>query len=68
MRVLFIYPNLNAEEGFNHGIADLSGCLRARGHETGRINVNEALYDVPSDEEIVEQVRAWNPGLVAHHS
>lgn len=65
MRVLFVYPNLNAEEGFNHGIADLSGCLRARGHVTGLININEALYDVPSDEQIVEQVRAWNPGFVA---
>lgn len=65
MRVLFIYPNLNAEEGFNHGIADLSGSLRAHGHETGLININDALYDVPSDDEIVEQVRAWNPGLLA---
>ena len=65
MRVLFIYPNLNAEEGFNHGIADLSGGLRARGHVTGLINLNEALYDVPTDAGIVEQVRAWGPGLVA---
>ncbi|MEP0843932.1 MAG: B12-binding domain-containing radical SAM protein [Phycisphaerae bacterium] len=65
MRILFIYPNLNAEEGFNHGIADLSGCLRARGHVTGLININEALYDVPSDDQIVEQVRAWRPDLLA---
>lgn len=65
MRVLFIYPNLNAEEGFNHGIADLSGCLKARGHETGLININEALYDVPSDDEIVEQVRAWRADFLA---
>ncbi len=65
MRVLFLYPNLNAEEGFNHGIADLSGCLKAHGHVTGLININEALYDVPSDEQIVEQVRAWRPDLVA---
>ncbi len=65
MRVLFIYPNLNAEEGFNHGIAALSGCLRARGHETGLININEALYRVPTDEQIVEQVRAWGPEFVA---
>ncbi|HSW45162.1 MAG TPA: radical SAM protein [Phycisphaerae bacterium] len=65
MRVLFLYPNLNAEEGFNHGVADLSGALRARGHVTGLININEALYDVPTDEQIVEQVRAWKPDLVA---
>src|SRR5262245_37121259 len=65
MRVLFIYPNLNAEEGFNHGIADLSGCLKAHGHTTGLININEALYDVPSDDQIVEQVKAWKPDFVA---
>lgn len=65
MRVLFVYPNLNAEEGFNHGIADLSGCLKAHGHTTGLINLNEALYDVPSDDQIVEQVRVWKPDLVA---
>lgn len=65
MRVLFIYPNLNAEEGFNHGVADLSGCLKARGHETGLININEALYAVPTDDEIVERARAWRPGFIA---
>jgi|GEM_PF-74812 len=65
MRVLFIYPNLNAEEGFNHGVADLSGCLKARGHQTGLININDALYAVPSDDVIVERVRAWQPDLVA---
>src|SRR5512140_3114366 len=65
MRILFIYPNLNAEEGFNHGIADLSGCLRARGHQTALININEALYEVPSDEKIIEQVRAWSPEFIA---
>ena len=65
MRVLFVYPNLNAEEGFNHGVADLSGALRACGHKTGLININEALYEVPTDEQIVEQVRAWRPDLLA---
>lgn len=65
MRVLFIYPNLNAEEGFNHGVAVLSGALKARGHETGLININEALYDVPTDEEVVERVRVFAPDLVA---
>lgn len=65
MRVLFVYPNLNAEEGFNHGVAVLSGALRARGHETHLININEALYDVPTDEEVIDQVREFDPGLVA---
>ncbi len=65
MRVLFIYPNLNAEEGFNHGVADLSGCLKARGHTTGLLNINEALYTVPTDEQIVKLVRQWRPDFIA---
>ena len=64
MRVLLMYPNLNAEEGFNHGIAALSGCLKARGHETGLININEALYDVPTNEQIVDDVRAFRPDVI----
>ena len=65
MRVLFVYPNLNAEEGFNHGTAVLSGCLRARGHETGLLNINEALYTIGTDAQIVELVAGWRPDLVA---
>ncbi|MHC4441164.1 MAG: B12-binding domain-containing radical SAM protein [Planctomycetota bacterium] len=65
MRVLFIYPNLNAEEGFNHGVAALSGGLKARGHTTGLININEALYQVPSQQRIVQQIQAFKPDLIA---
>jgi len=65
MRVLFVYPNLNAEEGFNHGIAALSGCLKARGHVTGLININEALYKIPAEDEIAERIKAWKPDFVA---
>jgi len=65
MHVLFIWPNLNAEEGFSHGIASLSGCLKARGHTTSLICLNEALYEIPSNEQIVQQVRESRAGLVA---
>jgi len=65
MRVLFIWPNLNAEEGFNHGIAALSGALKARGHETALINLNEALEPVPPNDQIVARVRSYGPDMVA---
>ncbi len=65
MRVLFIYPNLNAEEGFNHGVAALSGGLKLRGHITGLLNINEAMYKIPADEAIAETVRQWRPDFVA---
>ena len=63
-KVFFIYPNLNAQEGFNHGIAALSGALKAAGVETELLHLNEHLYPVPSMEEIAERVRRFDPHLV----
>jgi len=64
MRVLFVYPNLYTQMGFNHGLASLSAVLKRAGHETRLVNLNENLPPVPSDAELVELVRAWRPGLI----
>jgi radical SAM superfamily enzyme YgiQ (UPF0313 family) len=64
MRVLFIYPNVRCQIGFNYGVASLSAVLRAAGHETGLINLNEKLAPIPSAEEVAEEVAAFRPGLV----
>ena len=63
-RVLFIYPNLNTQEGFNHGIAALSGAVRATGAETKLLNLNETLNTVPALEEILTQARDFDPDLI----
>ncbi len=65
MHVLFIWPNLNAEEGFSHGIACLSGALKARGHRTSLMNINEAFGPVPSQEEIIGRIGELRPDLIA---
>jgi radical SAM superfamily enzyme YgiQ (UPF0313 family) len=43
MRVLFIYPNLNAQIGFNYGISYISGLLKEEGIETFLLNINGEL-------------------------
>ena len=43
MKVLFIYPNINAQIGFNYGISYISGLLKANNIETCLLNVNEKL-------------------------
>jgi len=63
-KVLFIYPNLNAQEGFNHGTAALSGALKAMGAETRLIHLNDALYGTLSIEEIAERVLDFDPHLI----
>jgi radical SAM superfamily enzyme YgiQ (UPF0313 family) len=65
MRVLFVYPNLYTQMGFNHGLASLSACLREAGHETQLVNLNENLPPVPSREELFALIAAWRPGLIA---
>ena len=65
MRVLFVYPNLYTQMGFNHGLASLSACLKERGHETRLVNLNENLPPVPSRDDLLEELRSWRPGLIA---
>ncbi len=64
MRVLFVYPNLYTQMGFNHGLASLSAVLKRAGHETRMVNLNENLPPVPTDEEFVALVKEWRPGLI----
>src|SRR5688572_18357259 len=65
MRVLFVYPNLYTQMGFNHGLASLSACLQRAGHETRLVNLNENLPPVPTREDLFALVAEWRPGLIA---
>ncbi len=64
MRVLFVYPNLYTQMGFNHGLASLSAVLKRAGHETRLVNLNENLPPTPSNEDVLAQIREFKPGLV----
>ena len=64
MRILLIYPNLDAPAGSNHGVASLAGVLKARGHEMDLWQVCEKLEPVPTSAEIVDYIRETKPGLV----
>ncbi|MBS3763503.1 MAG: B12-binding domain-containing radical SAM protein, partial [Planctomycetes bacterium] len=64
MRILFIYPNIDCQIGFNYGLAFLSSVLQREGHETKLLNVNEKL-DFPLDpDRICREVRDYDPDLV----
>lgn len=66
MRVLFIYPSIDCPPGINHGIASLSGVLKAHGHETDLVHVCEQLWPIPSVEQVKARVREFRPELIAH--
>jgi len=64
MKVLFIYPNLNAQVGFNYGIAFLSACLKERGHSTALLNINENVGFELDLARIRKEVAAFAPDLI----
>ncbi len=64
MRILFVYPNLQAQIGFNYGVAYLSAVLRQNGHDTKLLNINENL-DYPLDmKRILGDLEEFSPDLV----
>ncbi|HVN96843.1 MAG TPA: radical SAM protein, partial [Syntrophorhabdaceae bacterium] len=64
MRVLFIYPNLNTQIGFNYGISYISGLLKQEGIETYLININEKLGFPLNHDRIRKEVLSIKPDLI----
>ncbi|MHC4469852.1 MAG: B12-binding domain-containing radical SAM protein [Planctomycetota bacterium] len=64
MRVLFVYPSIDCPVGFNHGLAAMSGVLKAEGHETRLLHVNEGLGPIPTVDDVLALVEEYEPGVV----
>jgi len=64
MNILFVYPNIDAQIGFNYGVAFLSAVLRERGHRTALINVNDKLGYPLDLERIARDTAAFAPDLI----
>jgi radical SAM superfamily enzyme YgiQ (UPF0313 family) len=64
MRILFVYPNINTQVGFNYGISYISGFLKSRGIETGLLSINEKLGYPLDMERIRRNVLAFNPDII----
>ena len=64
MRVLFIYPNLNCQIGFNYGLGQMSAILKQAGHETGLLNVNDKLGFAMDLGRIKREALAFKPDLI----
>ena len=64
MKIALIYPSIDAPPGINHGLAAMSGILKAHGHEVSLLHVCEHLWPVPPAEEVVAWLRAEASDLV----
>lgn len=64
MKILFVYPNIDAQVGFNYGLAFISAVLKQHGHITRLLNINEKLTEIPADSQIKQFVEDYNPDLI----
>jgi len=64
MKVLFIFPNIDCPAGMHHGIASISAVLKKNGHQTRLIHINENLWPIPTNQEILEIVGDYQPGII----
>lgn len=63
-RILFIYPNINTQVGFNYGISYISSFLKKKGIETSLLNINEKLGYPLDLERIEKDVLRWAPDII----
>jgi anaerobic magnesium-protoporphyrin IX monomethyl ester cyclase len=64
MRVLFIYPNVGCQIGFNYGLAHISAVLKAAGHEVRLLDVCEKLDPDVEPSSVAQRVAELEPGIV----
>ncbi|MEI6153154.1 MAG: radical SAM protein [Deltaproteobacteria bacterium] len=64
MKVLFIYPNINAQIGFNYGLSYISSLLKAHNIETYLLNVNDKLGYPLDLNRIKEDILSIKPDLI----
>lgn len=68
MRILFIYTDIGISVGYSCGIGVLSAYLKKYGHETKLVHVSDELDYSLNVEKIVQDVKDYDPGLIAFSS
>lgn len=64
MKIMFIYTDIGISVGYSCGIGVLSAYLKDAGHDTRLLHVSDELDYTLDVEKIVEDVKAYNPGLI----
>ena len=64
MKVLFIYPNVGSQVGFNYGISHMASVLKHGGHSVECWQICEALAPLPNRKEFVARLQEIGPDLV----
>ena len=57
MKILFIYPNVGSQLGFNYGIAYLSAVLKEAGHDVALWQLCEDIEPLPSEDQYIYRIK-----------
>jgi radical SAM superfamily enzyme YgiQ (UPF0313 family) len=57
MKILFIYPNVGSQLGFNYGIAHLSAVLKEAGHDVALWQLCEDIEPLPSEDQYINRIQ-----------
>lgn len=64
MRILFIYPNVGCQIGFNYGLAHISAVLKAAGHDVALMNVCEKLDPCVDVAAVAAKAAEYEPDVI----
>lgn len=64
MKILFIYPNVGSQLGFNYGVAHMSSVLKQAGHSVEFWQICEDLGALPAENEFITRLSRVNPDIV----
>lgn len=64
MKILFIYPNVDSQPGFNYGLAHMAAVLKEHGHQVELWHLCEALASLPGKEQFQAQVVSLQPDII----
>ena len=64
MHVLLVYPNIDAPLSLNAGLASIAGVLKSRGHTVQLLHVNEKLDEVPTTDQLLDEVNVSGAEVV----
>jgi len=64
MKILFLYPNVGSQLGFNYGIAHLSAVLKEAGHDVALWQLCDDIEPLPSEEQFIGRLRQESADII----
>ena len=65
MKVLFIYPSMDSQVGFNYGVAHMAAILKQTGHDVGFWQLCEEIDPLPDEQQFVQRITEEKPDILA---